>query len=86
MRDRKGELLIPHGWERFWTEHSGRVWACHATEWAGSFGCSKVRSQIVGEVDSEGSDQHVRTYNAVVIRMQAKFADPVKGRKGLLSL
>jgi len=65
LKDKSGAPLIPH---RFWTEHSER-----ATLPSGlaALGIPKSDRDLLGRWTPEGSDQYVRTYNAVVSRMQA---------------
>ena len=70
LRDERGEQLIPHGWERYWTEHSERATMPSALA---ALGIEKSERDLLGRWTPEGSDQYVRTYNAVVGRLQAVY-------------
>ena len=74
-----GEALIPHGWERFWTEHSERS---TLSSGLATLGVAKTDRDLLGRWTPEGSDQYIRTYNAVVGGLQAKFAGPVREGRG----
>ena len=62
--------LIPSGWERFWSEHSER-----ATLPSGlaALGVDKSDRDLLGRWCPEGSDVYVRTYNAIVKKMQKRI-------------
>ena len=79
LRDEKGEQLIPHGWERYWTEHSERATMPSALA---ALGIEKSERDLLGRWTPEGSDQYVRTYNAVVGRLQAVYAAPLREGRG----
>eukprot|EP00913_Durusdinium_trenchii_P009962 g9349.t1 len=68
--------LIPDGWERFWSEHSER-----ATMPSGlaALGVEKSDRDLLGRWCPEGSDVYVRTYNAIVRKMQKKMVKVLKG-------
>lgn len=70
-----GHKLVPEGWERFWTEHSERS---TMTSCLAALGTPKPDRDLLGRWKPEGSDQYVRTYNAVVRRLQKAFADPIR--------
>jgi hypothetical protein len=65
LEDYEGNKIFPEGYERFWTEHSER------STFAKLVG--KTDRDLIGRWLPEGSDQHVRTYNAAVARLQKKF-------------
>ena len=75
MKTASGHRLVPDGWERFWTEHSERATVSSALA---SLGTLKSDRDLLGRWAPEGSDQYVRTYNAVVGRLQARFGAPIK--------
>ena len=79
LKNEGGGALIPHGWERFWTEHSERS---TLTSGLAALGVRKTDRDLLGRWTPEGSDQYVRTYNAVVGSLQAKFAGPIRERRG----
>ena len=79
MKDPGGNRLIPHGWERFWTEHSERA---TLSSGLAAIGVQKPDRDLLGRWKPEGSDQYVRTYNAAVSRMQAMYAEHVRLGKG----
>ena len=68
--------LIPSGWERFWSEHSER-----ATLPSGlaALGVEKSDRDYLGRWCPEGSDVYVRTYNAIVKKMQKKLVAILRG-------
>ena len=68
--------LIPSGWERFWSEHSER-----ATLPSGlaALGVEKSDRDLLGRWCPEGSDVYVRTYNAIVRKMQKKIVTVLRG-------
>ena len=68
--------LIPSGWERFWSEHSER-----ATLPSGlaALGVEKGDRDYLGRWCPEGSDVYVRTYNAIVRKMQRKLVSVLRG-------
>ena len=68
--------LIPDGWERFWSEHSER-----ATLPSGlaALGVEKSDRDLLGRWCPEGSDVYVRTYNAIVRKMQNKMVKVLRG-------
>ena len=68
--------LIPSGWERFWSEHSER-----ATLPSGlaALGVEKSDRDYLGRWCPEGSDVYVRTYNAIVKKMQKKLVTILRG-------
>ena len=75
IEDDSGNAVLPQGWERFWTEHSER-----ATSSSGlaALGVKKDERDLLGRWQPEGSDQYVRTYNAVVGRLQRTYAETVR--------
>ena len=75
MEDGKGNRLIPDSWERFWTEHSERATVSSALA---ALGVPKSDRDLLGRWAPEGSDQYVRTYNAVVGNLQEKFMNPIR--------
>ena len=75
LRDHEDEFLIPEGWERFWTEHSER--ATLSSDLA-ALGIVKSERDLLGRWSPEGSDQYVRSYNAVITRLQRVFATAVR--------
>ena len=79
LRDEKGDPLIPHGWERYWTEHSERATLSSALA---AVGVAKTDRDLLGRWTPEGSDQYVRTYNSVVGKLQVKYAEPVRDGYG----
>ena len=68
--------LIPSGWERFWSEHSER-----ATLPSGlaALGVEKSDRDLLGRWCPEGSDVYVRTYNAIVKKMQKRIVAVLRG-------
>lgn len=75
MRHPNGSFLVPDSWERFWTEHSER--ATLASDLA-ALGVVKSERDLLGRWSPEGSDQYVRSYNAVITRLQRVFAAAVR--------
>ena len=67
--------LIPHGWTRFWTEHSERSTMVSGLA---AVGVPKDERDLLGRWKPEGSDQYLRTYNAAVGAMQKRYAGMVK--------
>ena len=78
LEDEDGNGIIPQGWERFWTEHSERATLASGLA---ALGIKKDERDLLGRWQPEGSDQYVRTYNAVVGRLQRVYAETVR-RKG----
>eukprot|EP00435_Cladocopium_sp_Y103_P056827 s679_g19.t1 len=74
-----GSRLVPDGWERFWTEHSERATLASGLA---ALGVHKDERDLLGRWTPEGSDQYVRSYNAVITRLQAQFAQPVRTNCG----
>eukprot|EP00435_Cladocopium_sp_Y103_P037330 s718_g9.t2 len=54
LRDESGACLIPHGWERYWTEHSERATLASALA---AVGVAKPDRDLLGRWTPEGSDQ-----------------------------
>ena len=79
MEGTAGHKLLPEGWERFWTEHSERS---TMTSCLAALGTPKTDRDLLGRWKPEGSDQYVRTYNAVVRRLQKTFAEPIRRGEG----
>jgi len=79
MKGPAGHKLVPEGWERFWTEHSERS---TMTSCLAALGIPKPDRDLLGRWKPEGSDQYVRTYNAVVRRLQRTFAEPIRKGEG----
>ena len=79
LKGQTGARLVPDGWERFWTEHSER-----STMPSGlaALGVQKCDRDLLGRWTPEGSDQYVRTYNAVVKGLQKRFAVPIREGRG----
>ena len=75
LRREDGSRLVPDGWERFWTEHSERATLASGLA---ALGTPKTDRDLLGRWTPEGSDQYVRSYNAVVSRLQLKFAQPIR--------
>ena len=75
LEDGRGGRLVPDGWERFWTEHSERATLASGLA---ALGVPKPERDMLGRWAPEGSDQYVRSYNAVIARLQNKFAQPVR--------
>ena len=76
--EHKDRELIPRGWERFWTEHSERSTLASGLA---ALSVPKDDRDLLGRWNPEGSDVYVRTYNAVVRRMQQRFAKAVHGER-----
>lgn len=74
-----GTRIIPDGWERFWTEHSERATLASGLA---ALGVLKSERDLLGRWTPEGSDQYVRSYNAVVSRLQEKFVRPIRLGEG----
>ncbi|CAL1165122.1 unnamed protein product [Cladocopium goreaui] len=64
LEDYEGNKIFPEGYERFWTEHSER------STFAKLVG--KTDRDLIGRWLPEGSDQHVRTYNAAAFKNKVK--------------
>ena len=79
LKCENGEKLIPDQWERFWTEHSERSTLSSALA---AIGVPKDERDALGRWKPEGSNQYVRTYNAVVKRLQGKYAEQVRLNQG----
>lgn len=79
MTDDEGAPLLPEGWERFWTEHSERSTLASGLA---AVGVAKSDRDMLGRWTPEGSDQYVRTYNAVARGLQQKYASPVREGRG----
>jgi hypothetical protein len=58
LKDAGGNALIPHGWERFWTEHSERA---TLSSGLAALGVQKPERDLLGRWKPEGSDQYART-------------------------
>ena len=79
MRGADGFIMLPEGWERFWTEHSERS---TLTSGLAALGVPRTDRDLLGRWAPEGSDQYVRTYNAAVTRLQKLYAEPVREGRG----
>ena len=75
LSDGDGNRIIPQGWERFWTEHSERATLASGLA---AIGIKKDERDLLGRWQPEGSDQYVRTYNAVVGRLQRVYAETIR--------
>ena len=68
--------LIPSGWERFWSEHSERA---TLSSGLAALGVEKSDRDLLGRWCPEGSDVYVRTYNAIVKKMQKRIVAVLRG-------
>ena len=75
MKTLDGERMLPEGWSRFWTEHSERATLASGLA---ALGVAKEERDMLGRWCPEGSDQYVRTFNAVVRRLQGIFAEAAR--------
>ena len=79
LRSDDGSELIPEGWQRFWSEHSERSTLASGLA---AIGVPKFDRDLLGRWKPEGSDTYIRTYNAVVTRMQEQFAATIRQGTG----
>ena len=68
--------LIPSGWERFW---SGRGERATLPSGLAAPGVEKADRDYLGRWCPEGSNVYVRTYNAIVKKMQKKMVGVLRG-------
>jgi hypothetical protein len=68
-------LLLDHNWCTFFTEHSERPTMTTALA---VLQHSKEERDLIGRWRPEGSDVYVRTYHAIVSRLQAQVAEAMK--------
>ena len=71
------ELLLDSNWCPFFTEHSERPTLVTALVVLQS---SKEERDIIGRWKPEGSDVYIRTYHAVVSRLQARVAEAMRSQ------
>ena len=83
MRTLDGTKMLPEGWCRFWTEHSERATLASGLA---AISAPKDERDLLGRWCPEGSDQYVRTYNAIVGRLQATFASVARSEEAYLRL
>ena len=83
MVTRKGEVILPEGWDRFWTEHSERSTLASGLA---ALGVPKSERDMLGRWNPEGSDQYVRTYNVAVRRMQLQMVEVIKSGEAHVEL
>eukprot|EP00438_Fugacium_kawagutii_P029427 Skav210009 [mRNA] locus=scaffold1212:16785:17881:- [translate_table: standard] len=75
LDDESGDMLFAQGWERFWTEGSGRS---TLSSGLAALGVSQQDRNILGRWCPEGSDQYMRTFGAAVHKLQIQFAQCVR--------
>jgi hypothetical protein len=69
------QLLLDENWCSFWTEHSERPTLTTALA---VLQHSKDERDLVGRWKPEGSDVYLRTYHAIVGRLQSKVAETMR--------